>query len=59
MIDENNIINKYFNNNKVFENKDDNNEYNDKQTNKIFQIKYDVIVNKIFIYFNDFFEFNF
>ena len=55
MIDEDDTTDKDFNNNKAFKNKDDNNEYNDRQTNKIFQIKCDAVANEIFMCFNDFF----
>ena len=59
MIDEDDTTNKDFNNNEAFKNKDNNNKYNDRQTNKIFQIKCDAVVNEISMCFNDFFEFNF
>ena len=59
MIDEDDAMNEDFNNNKAFENKNDNNECDDRQTNKIFQIKCDAVANEISIHFNDFFKFNF
>ena len=55
MIDEDDAMNKDFNDDEAFENKDNNNKCNDRQMNEIFQIECDAVVNEIFMHFNDFF----
>ena len=47
MIDEDDATDEDFNDDKAFKNEDDNNKYNDRQMNEIFQIKCDAVVNKI------------